>query len=260
MTGHGVQPPCESAFDSRVIFVLGPTRSGTTWLQELLLSHPALCGIQYESLIFMGLGDLWNNAHRPDGEGIPAYLSPGEITAAIRSYCDTIFGATRDRHAPDASWFVEKSPPHSLWIPAMAAVYPDAWYIHIVRDGRDVVRSLLAAPFGTWDPGVAAKIWVEYVRAVRRQSWSLPRFREIRYEDLLADPTGQMQDLFAWTGLDVDEAVAAALETRATEEVVRFGGTDPVGAGKWKSLTPSDLAVVDGIAHDLLAELGYLDP
>ncbi|MCU1448497.1 MAG: sulfotransferase, partial [Acidimicrobiales bacterium] len=198
------------------------------------------------------------NASRGDGEGISAYLSHDEVVTALRRYCDSLFATARDAHAPDATWFVEKSPPHTGWVPAMAAVYPDAWFIHLLRDGRDVVRSLLAAPFGTWDVGLAAKIWVDSVRSVRRQSWSLPRFREIRYEDLLADPTNQMQELFAWLGLDVDPTVADALVAKAAREVVRFGSTDPVGAGKWTSLAPEELAVIDAVGHDLLAELGYL--
>jgi hypothetical protein len=255
-----VRPPCESALEGRVVFVLGPPRSGTTWLQELLLAHPALGGIQYESLVFVGLGDVWHNAHRSEADGISAYLSPEEIAAAQRVYCDSLFAATLRKHSPEATWFVEKSPPHSVWVPAMAVVYPDAWYINIVRDGRDMVRSLLAAPFGTWDADLAAKIWVSYVRAVRSDSWRLPRFQEIRYENLLRDPAGETKRLFRWMGLEVDEGVTEALEVKAGQEVVRFGSTDPVGSGKWKSMSPEELAAVDRVAHDLLAELGYLGP
>jgi len=246
-----MQPPCESPFADRTVVLLGPVRSGTTWLVELLLAHPALGGLSWESTIFLALWDLWENAHRADGEGIGAYLSDDEIAAALRRFCDSLFSVA------DAEWYVEKTPDNVNRVPLIATAYPDAWYIHIIRDGRDVVRSQVVAPWGTNDPADAARNWVWAVRQVRRHRWRLDRYREVRYEDLVEDPVGQTTALLEWMGLPVDGEVAAGIKERIGHEMARYGATDQVGAGKWTQMTTADLRKIHEVAGDLLAELGY---
>ena len=95
------------------------------------------------------------------------------------------------------------------------------------------------------------------MRAVEGNEWQLPRFRRVFYEELVQDPVGHMTALFQWMGLDVDAALTAALGERAGEEVMRFGGTGRVGAGKWRELPQSALERVLVAAGDVLAEYGY---
>jgi hypothetical protein len=260
VTDRGFIPaPCESEFEGKAIFVLGTARSGTTWLAEQLRAHPAVAGVQSESLIFESMTMLWNNAHRADGQGLAAYLSQEEITVAFRRYCDQFFAASRDRHAPGATWVIEKTPSHTRRIPMMARIYPDAWYVHIVRDGRDVARSLILAPIGTSDPAMAGGSWVMAERDVQMHSWRLGRLRHVRYEELLRDPLDHITSLLEWMDLRVDRAVVDAIEESSTTEVMRFGSSEAISAGKWRSMDPADLAIVEIVQHDLLAELGYLE-
>jgi len=267
----GPRPPCASAFADANVFVLGTRRSGTTWLAELLLAHPDVAGaeatepvagqfVPQESVIFGGVSDLWVNASRADGEGMAAYLPPVEVAGALRAFCDRIFAAGRARHGPRARRFVEKSPDNNKRLPLMATTHPDAWYVHIVRDGRDVSRSLASVHFGPGNLAASAAEWVRDVRLVREHRWRLSRYREVRYEDLLADPVGQVGDLLRWVGLDVDAQVTRRLSERAAKEVARYGSNVPSGAGKWRLLGPAEGAAVLDVAGDLLAELGYLDP
>ena len=246
-----MQPPCESPFADRTVVLLGPVRSGTTWLVELLLAHRALGGLSWESTIFLALWDLWENAHRADGEGLGAYLSEDEIAAALRRFCDSLFSVA------DAAWFIEKTPDNVNRVPLIATAYPDAWYIHLIRDGRDVVRSQVVAPWGTNDPADAARNWVWAIRQVRRHRWRLERYREVRYEDLVDDPVGQTTALLEWMGLPVDSDVAGAIKERIGHEMARYGATDQVGVGKWTQMSDADLRKIHEVAGDLLAELGY---
>ncbi|MCU1450986.1 MAG: hypothetical protein JWP02_3156 [Acidimicrobiales bacterium] len=252
--------PCDSPFADRTVIVLGSVRSGTTWLVELLLAHPDLAGLNWESTVFLGLWELWENAHRSDGEGIGAHLSPDEIAAALRTFCDRTFAVARD--ADDAEdgqgWFVEKTPDNVNRLPLIAAAYPDAWFVHLVRDGRDVVRSQISAPWGTDDPADAARNWVWGVRQVERHRWRLDRFRELRYEDLVGDPVGETSALLEWLGLSIDAHVRRDLEERVGHHVARYGATDRVGPGKWRQMSAADLRRIDAVAGDLLSELGYL--
>src|SRR5207249_11212078 len=130
---------------------------------------------------------------------------------------------------------------------------PDAWYINLVRDGRDVARSHVRT--GNWanNVGEAAHDWVWSIRAVERHRWRLRRFRRVRYEDLLADPDGRTGELLEWMGLPVDESAAHRIAERRSVEVARYGATEDVGSGKWRDLSAGELEQVEGVAGPLLA-------
>jgi hypothetical protein len=249
-----------AVFGDRVVIVLGQARSGTTWLVQLLAGHPDLAGLSWESTIFFGLWDLWENAHRADGHGISAYMTADDVARAMRAFCDRTFSVTADgRDAARPLWFIEKTPDNVNRLPLIAATYPDARYIHLLRDGRDVARSQVVAPWGTDDPGEAARNWVWAVRQVQRQRWRLGAYREIRYEQLVEDPVAEATALLEWLGLPVDGDVTRLIEERVPEEVARYGATDRLGPGKWQQLSETQLAAVYEVAAPLLTELGYLD-
>jgi LPS sulfotransferase NodH len=253
-------PPCESPFADRGVIVLATTRSGSTWLVELLGAHPAVGTTKGESTIFHALNDLWLNLHDPHG-GLAGYMDRREVIAAMRQFCDGVFGSAIARQAPGATWFVEKTPGQANRIPLMAATHPDAWFIRLIRDGRDVVRSVIRTPWGNKEPGPAAGDWSRGVSDALQDSWRLERVREVRYEDLVVDPVGVVSELFEWMGLDVDADVERELKERAAIEVSRFAATDPVGAGKWIDLPTEVLDEIYEVAGDLLVQLGYItDP
>ena len=251
-----------SPLRDRLIVVVGAPRSGTTWLEELFMAHPRVGGIAAtETWLFEQLSDLWDNAR------LGACVSRHDVAAACRRYGDAVFGAALRRHAPRADFFVEKSPVHSRRIPQIAASYPDAWFVHIVRDGRDVARSAAQVPFfDLADPVAAAGMWQDFVRAARRGAPSATRYREVRYESLYADPVGHMRALFAWVGLGDDEAgpldhagaVGAAVLARSARRVSTHAGTSStVGPGSWEALAPRALAGVYRRAGSLLVAEGY---
>ncbi|MBV8981326.1 MAG: sulfotransferase [Acidimicrobiia bacterium] len=204
------------------------------------------------------MSDLWLARARTDGEGISALVGDDQVVAEIRRFCDRLFARARDAANPGATWFVEKTPDNVNRLPMLAEAYPDAWFIHLVRDGRDVARSFAVAPFGPDDVGTTAAVWALDYERVATHAWRLPRFREIRYEALVADPVGTMTALFEWMGLELDDAVLARLRERAQRAVARFGETTALGEGKWRLLSDADLDRIYTAAGDRLAELGYL--
>jgi hypothetical protein len=260
--------PGESPFAGRAVIVLAGLRTGSTWLSELLLSHPELAGLSAieingqpepaESGIFGAVSNVWLGRARVDGEGINALVTDEQIAAAVRRFCDGLFARARDSTSPDAKWFVEKTPDNVKRVPMLSEIYPDGWYVHLVRDGRDVARSVAEASFGTDDVAEAAATWATEYRWVSANAWRLRRFRQIRYEQLLADPVGTMTAVFDWMSLPVDDSVLERLHERAGRAVARFGKTTPVGEGKWRLLPDADLERIYAAAGDVLAELGYL--
>jgi hypothetical protein len=226
------------------IFVVGVPRSGTTWVQNMLLAHPALDGPRVETSVFVSLQPLWNNVALRD------WISDDALERAIRRFVSALFAGYGPR-------LVEKTPLHAEHLPLITTVFPDASVISVHRDGRDVVRSLLEMESGTDDVVVAATRWSEITREVSSVLPSLPHARDLRYESMLADPVGVVADLFAWLDLPADDALLAEVRRRAGERVSQYNTTGEVGPGKWRSLSRRQLRAVQRHAGDRLKELGY---
>jgi LPS sulfotransferase NodH len=242
----------ESPLADRLVIVCGCPRSGTTWLEQLLLAHPGTAGVdEAETWLFLSLRSLWDN------DALRAAVPPAALATAQRRFCDAMFTALLERAGRRDAVFVEKTPANALHLREIAALYPDAWFVHILRDGRDVARSI--GEFDLTPAGVreGARAWAATVRAVDRDAGTLPRFREVRYEELLGDPAAGAASLLTWAGLAVDERVRDRLAARADGRVSRYNTTGPVGAGKWRSLSPADLRAVYEEAGESLAALGY---
>jgi hypothetical protein len=251
-------PNVASALTDRLILVVGANRSGTTWLQQLLLGHPRVGGIERtETWIFSALADLWANAGGRAQPGLDAYMSPVRAAAILRRFCDRAFTrALEDK--PGADYFVERTPAHAWYVDCMAALYPDAWVIHVIRDGRDVAQSVVEIAFATDSPRVAARQWREAVERIREDKPLFGRYREVRYEELLDDPVEGTSALLRWIGLPVDETATAEIARRAQERVSEWNTTGPVGPGKWQRLPVRAQQEIIEEAGPLLNDLGYV--
>jgi hypothetical protein len=249
-------------FDGQLVFVLGAPRSGTTWLAELLQAHPSTAGIpEGETQVFWALAPLWRAAARPGG-AIGSRISHTDLVAAVRAFCDALFASGCAKHGPGATHFVEKTPAHAVHVERMREVYPDARFIHIIRDGRDVVRSIVRfeleelIPIGL--PKAAAE-WDRLNRLILQQAPHVNHYRQIRYEDLVESPVDGAVELLEWIGLPCDADVRARLADAAETPVSQHAGTSRVGAGKWRDdLSDAELSVIYHAAGPLLVELGYL--
>lgn len=240
-----------------MIFIVGARRSGTYWLQRIVCAHPAVAEVPSETYVFShGIAPLMERFQYEDRESQEVgqvYADRERVIGAVRALCDTIFGefaqAGEDRVA-------ERTPAHVHHLPLIAEVYPDAHFVHIVRDGRDAVRSLVAQPWGPATVAEAAEEWRSSVAAGLAAAPALgDRLLEVRYEELLSEPRAQIERLYSHLGLDggLDEAVAAAgHQTNLGPHDVR------VGAGKWREgWARRDLRAFERVAGELLRELGY---
>ncbi len=149
----------------------------------------------------------------------------------------------------------------------MARLFPEAVFIHLIRDGRDVASSFLELG---WADRIeeAALHWRLRVRRGRRAGRALPagRYHELRYEDLVADPAPQLRDLCAAIGLPfspamLDPSDRAGAVIRTTRHPVyhqRLAIPPTPGLRNWRvELSEQDVARFELLAGDTLAELGY---
>lgn len=247
--------PTERAWAGKLVFVLGVGRSGTTWLQRMLQSSPECGGPEgEESMLFKACEGLWN-ARRVFED----VCDEERLIGGLAELADRAFGEALGRVSPGAHWFVEKTPRHSILLPMIKRIYPDAHFIHVVRDGRDVARSMTEISFfnvATLEHG--ARLWRTVLEHVGAEGPTLQHFRRVRYEALLSDPVPAVADLLRWIGAAVDDDVLTELAGRSGARVSTHAGTaQPVGADTWKHLPASELArVYVEIGRHLVAE-GY---
>jgi hypothetical protein len=238
------------------IFIVGVPRSATTWVENMLLAHPAIAGPEVETSVFLSLRALRDNVRRPDG--VSTFISETDFVVALRGFVAGLFGEWLDAVGRREARFLEKTPLHAEHLPLIAEVFPDAAIIGIHRDGRDVVRSLLEMDAATNDVVVAAKAWTDITRAVSAAVATMPNARDERYEAMLRDPVSSVIELLRWLGLDVDAATTEEVQRRSGERVSQYNTTGDVGPGKWASLSARELREVYRHAGARLVELGYV--
>jgi len=245
--------------DDRFVFVLGSPRSGTTFLAGAIGSLPGLVDLGEVAPVKAAIAELASLE--------PAVAAPRlqRILAVARRV--GLVGAIRP---------VEQTPEMAFLVRSVPIAYPDAKVVHIVRDGRDVVCSLLEKPWlrrqqqKTDDAGVPhgsyARFWVEHDRReefehasdARRAAWVWRSYvtaarssgvphAEIRYEQLASDPAA------------VADVLAGALDVPAEPLTEALRRAHDTSVGRFRTdLDETQLADVEAEAGHLLAELGYV--
>jgi hypothetical protein len=244
--------------EERLAFVVGSPRSGTSFMGAALGSQPGWVDLGEVPALKAAVPRL-------------VQLSRDEQANAVRRILQRVrtLGLARGLRA------VEQNPETSYVLAGALQAYPRATAVHVIRDGRDVVCSLLERGWLRTDRterddarqpyGAHARFWVETERRaefeqaseVRRAAWAWRRYVtaaqavpertvELRYEVLVADPGAEALRLSG--ALDCDPAPLQ----RAFADV-RDGSV-----GRWKrDLAPEQLAEVESEVGALLAKLGY---
>jgi hypothetical protein len=223
----------DSPLRDRVIFVQGAPRSGTSWLLMLLATHPQIAGLDTESHLFeYGVDRVFDNFEyrHPHLRGLRIYLERDELIDLVRDFCDGVFSAMRSHVSSNGEpeFVVEKTPTSfpqgSLDLQRKREVFPDAWYLHILRDGDAVTKSLMKAPFmPDRSEANCRKLWEDCVGFTRDVLGDLPRYKEVSYEEMRADPAAVGGEIFRWLGLDTSEEVLETARKLSRERFSELG-------------------------------------
>jgi hypothetical protein len=249
----------DSPLRGRMIFNVGSRRSGTFWLQRIVAAHPEVAAVPSETHLFShGLAPLFErfqHSLRSSSTVGTVFVEREAVLDAARDLSDVVFAGMLE---PGTKRLAERTPMHVLHLRLMASIYPDARFVHIIRDGRDVARSIRAQEWGPQQLEEAAGEWREAILAARRADLSPTVYREVRYEQLLRDPEGTVMDLYTWLGLPTNDDVIADAVAEARIEANLGGYPSRIAAAGWReSYSQADLATFDRVAGDLLRELGY---
>jgi Sulfotransferase family len=249
----------ESPLRGRMIFNVGSRRSGTFWLQRIVTAHPDVSAVGSETHLFSHgiapLAERFHHAALGSAQVGTTFIERDVLLDSVRVFCDTVFEPMLE---PGRERLAERTPLHALHTGLIRDIYPDGRIVHIIRDGRDVVRSLLAQQWGPRNVAEAAQEWRSAIEAARAGAGDSGRYLEVRYEDLHADPATRIAGLYRWLGLRVDDAILERALAEAGVERNLDPRNTPAGSGKWRTaFTPDDLEAFEAVAGELLYGLGY---
>jgi hypothetical protein len=252
----------DSPLLGRMIFNVGSRRSGTYWLQRIVTAHPEVAAVTSETHLFAGgiapLFEGFQHSLRSSAKVGEVYVEREAALDATRDLCDVVFAGAVE---PGAARIAERTPLHVFHLELIGAIYPDARFVHIIRDGRDVARSIAEQQWGPEGIEEAAAEWRDAILAARRAGLSQDAYREIRYEDLLREPAPVVTDLYRWLGLEANDDVVAEAVSEAGIGANLGGAPSGIGVAKWRNTySDADLATFDRVAGALLRELGYPEP
>lgn len=273
--------------DKSPFFIVGSPRSGTTLLQTLLDAHPALC-IPPESHVFDHFGEIfrcYGDLGRPGNaekfvrdllsdERIKRWgleIKPAEFCRplrerTLREIVSRLFGLYADLRGK-ARWG-DKTPEHTLHMQEIRSVFPDACFIHLVRDGRDVAESLGRTFFGPPTVDQRALQWKQYVNAFEDFKSRYPEAcLTVRYEDLVQNPPEVMGRILSFLGESTD-SIPKEIPQSALKNV--YLNTDdgthqslqdalsPAKIGLYKKrMSRREIEIAESIAGTELQRYGY---
>lgn len=251
----------------RPVFICGTGRSGTTLLALMLDSHPKLISGP-EIKILQPTADLWWRIQ----DDLLKFLAPynydlNDLNSSFRVLLSSFFNKRNFQGR-----VVEQTPLNLETMGILSNIFPDAQFIRLIRDGRDVACSLKSQHWdftgAPYDPTEnftnAATYWVELIRRakeVARTYLNDATYYEFRYEKLVSEPESEMTKLLEFLGEPYDESVIKYYEyehTFSTNTKIPQDGIYKSALSRWKKeFTKSDAEMFDTIAGELLIELDY---
>ena len=273
---------------SRPIFVVGCPRSGTTLLQLMLHAHPRIALPPETRFLLpaydarLRFGDLRQEANRRalaewivdrrptrffdlklDGRAIVEEIAAGPPT--LGSALGIIYRGYARRFGK-ARWG-DKRPAYIRYLGTLQRLFPDAQFVHVVRDGRDCVASLMEMPWWKHDVRHAVSTWAQAIDEGHRAARRMPEdtYLELQYEALVTDPEPELRRLCAFLGEDYDPAMAdpsgvarVAVPKRKKWHARTRGEISQERQGSWSArLSEDDVALCESVLGRRLRAYGY---
>ena len=278
------------------VFIVACRRSGTTWVTMLLSQHPQVVGVQQSSFfhrvdylakyldedVKYGRHIITAEAKADSGKqdaAVSSELARRPIRAAIplerfhyhmRAFAEEVY----DRLAQctdDTLAVVDHQPENVRSWKHIIEIFPDAYFLHVVRDPRSVYSSYVhsakswsnPATFPT-DPRAFSAEWKSDVSVGREIRLRTERHLEVRYEELIANGPAQLRRIHEFLGLEAsDEERVEAIEACSLDRLraSAHGPRDFFRKGQargWKAEVPrSRVEVIEYECGPLMDELGY---
>jgi sulfotransferase family protein len=273
------------------LFIVGCARSGTTLVHRIVDAHPQIAitpeihwiSRQFKSRNALVTPELVSEltGHKRFAqfeiprEQFGGLLGSGEAIP-YPTFLNRVFGLYgKINNKPLVG---NKTSGYVRRIPTLHALWPEAKFVHIIRDGRDVCLSVLnwkkaertAGRYASWeeDPVSTTALWWERkVRKAREDGGALGPglYHETLYEDLVDDPERECKRLCEFLGVPYDDAMIRFAEGKTRTDLPNARKTPkkawlPITSGlrNWRTqMSDGDVERFEAAAGNLLEELGY---
>ncbi len=285
----------DKIYSHKLLFVTGAQKSGTTWIQRILDTHPEIvCSGEghFADEFAVGLTKLTDNYNK---QLTAVAKSVYEGNAFYSDYDLDDFNHTMwimtglmlaKRPIPEGTIYLgDKTPINAVYINDLHRIFPQAKFVNIVRDGRDVLVS--AAKFAkhlqdnvlslTHEIDVRLESmaeeyilkWLKYVqRTMDFEAKHPDKIITIKYEDLHLKPQKTLENVFDFLQLSTDkEIIDHCINENRFEKITggrKAGDEDPNShsrkgiVGDWKNhLSNNNLELFNDIAGNISNKLGY---
>jgi Sulfotransferase family len=265
------------------LLILGVRRSGTTLLRVMLDRHSQLA-VPDESYFVPQLADRHLRHVDPDDliddlrriNTVAEWDVPlDKVRARLRDdmpigeAIGTVYAVYADERGKPR--WGDKTPMYMQNLRLLERLFPDALFVHLIRDGRNAALSFLEMPRGlvteTWmhprAPADFACQWRAEVTAARRlgRRVGTSRYLEVRYEDLVADVEAALRRICVFAALEYEPAMAdyaGNVDVSAKPHQQRLTQPPTQGVRDWRTQMPAqDIAHFERVAGDTLQDLGY---
>ena len=274
-------------------FIVGSARSGTTLLRRIVDAHPQIAILREQH--WLPKWFEWRKGVTPEGFATPELVSElikYEKFARLNISREQLEGLLISDEPVKYSDFVtgvfdlygqaqgkplvgDKTPVYVERMPTLHVLWPEAKFVHMIRDGRDVCLSILdwkkrdrtPGRYATWEDDPVSTIalwWKRRVRLGREAGASLDPglYHEVRYESLVARPAEECEALCSFLGVPFDDAMLRFHEGRTKMkpglDAKKAWRPITLGLRDWRAEMPAeDLERFEAAAGDLLEELGY---
>jgi Sulfotransferase family len=259
---------------ARQIFIVGMNGSGTTMLLDHLANHSRVYGfpIETKSLPYYitherEYGDLdveenflrlWRDITASVwpragvlSESVPVPMRADRSAAGIFDHIMRHLAQAEGKHV-----WCEKTPMHVHHLPLLANAYPNARFIHIIRDGRDCAASFHRR--WRYHPVRTIARWKKAVSAGRQHGRLLgDRYYEVQYEAVTGSPELAFRELLAFLNLPYEDRVLTSTLIRH-DPAAPHAGEVVVNVRRAQGyFGPKIVARMEAVAGHLLTELGY---
>ncbi|MDP9427340.1 MAG: sulfotransferase [Actinomycetota bacterium] len=267
---------------------VGCGRSGTTLIRAMFDSHSQLA-VTHHAQFIVSMGRRRQVYEAGDGFRSERFLSDlfashrfpllrleeadvraefGAVPADYPEAVRRVLGLYAREQGKDR--YGDKTPGHVVRIALLAELFPEARFVHIVRDGRNSWLGYRDRGFGPASLPEAAFNWKGRVSRGRAAGLALGagRYQEVRYEDLIDRPAETLAPLCRFLDLEFEEdmlryyeraeTVLAGMGTAGRTAFEGIAQRPTRDMRDWRDgLNRDEVALFDAIAGDLLADLGY---
>ncbi len=270
----------------RFIFVGGCERSGTSLVQKLLLAHATVAG-GAEFIFTREIVALYSRMAAEYPSHYARRLSRHFNDAKLAEHFVQFYAGFFDEALagkPGATLLSEKTPSNIFAAHDLLRLFPDSRFVHVIRDGRDVLASLRNVLHRLQEQGVTDynqatfkthRVCARWCRATDvhfsmiNDAYLAPRYHGLRYEELVSEPETTVRALYSFLDLEPPAAALRPEQISASEMGLPIDGAwtttdndarpfDTNGCGRWRQELPATSRLLAQLLmSDRLARLGY---